>query len=72
MKGTEGWPRDEAAGMVKAQRTDSKTGKAPQVTGGRGLTVGERSDFWVERGRRWTKRCRQECELKVFNTDGER
>ena len=72
MKATEGLPRDEVAGVVKAQRMDTKTGKALQVTGGRVLTVGERSDFWVERGRRWTERCRQECELKVFNTDRER
>ena len=72
MNATEGWPRDKAAGVVKAQQMDSKTGKALQVTGGRVFPVGERSDFWVQRGRCWTERCRQECELKVFNTDGER
>lgn len=64
--------------VVKAQRMDSETAEALRVQE-RILTWGERSDFRVEREGEagpstagWMWSCRQEYELKVFNTDRER
>lgn len=50
--------------VVKAQGMDSETAKALRVQE-RTLTWGERSDFRVERGRGWTKRCRPDVELQA-------
>lgn len=50
--------------VVKAHRMDSETAEALRVQE-RILTWGERSDFRVERGRGWTKRCRLDVELQA-------
>ena len=78
MQATEERPSEEAAGMVEAQETGSRTGKALKVTGARFPITGERSDLQIRRGRAglnaagWMWNWKDARELQVFNTDGGR